>query len=164
MHVYYYLVGHPVSACNLQGVESAGPTVSSSSPLPSDMVKDKAVGTTKSTVTAPISPDAGTISASSSDPSPSLQHFEEEDMICIKGAEDKGKGVIRWVGTLPGVDGPVAGIEMVLLHVIEYIWQAFLHVQCSLDHPTPLGPRQVHIIKAHSFILGAHRILVYVIR
>jgi len=38
-------------------------------------------------------------------------------MIRIKGAEDKGGGVVRWVGILPGVDTHVAGLEMVCAFV-----------------------------------------------
>jgi len=114
--------GRPVSTRHLQGLASDAPTLSSSSTLPSDVERDKTVGTTKSSVTA--SPTAttsattsATASASSSPRSLSSQRFEAGDMICIRGVEDKGGGVIRWVGTLPDVDGPIAGLEMVCVLV-----------------------------------------------
>jgi len=35
-------------------------------------------------------------------------------MIRVKRAkDDKGGGVVKWVGSLPGIVGPVAGLEMV---------------------------------------------------
>ena len=80
------------------------------------MVKDRTVGTAKSTVTASPTAITTTASTSSSPRSPS-QCFEEGDMIRIKGAEDKGGGVVRWVGILPGVDIHVAGLEMVCAFV-----------------------------------------------
>ena len=61
--------------------------------------------TAKSTVT--VSPTATTTTAStSSSPRSPSQGFEVGDMIRVKGTkDDKGGGVVKWVGTLPGVMG-----------------------------------------------------------
>ena len=110
--------GRPVSTRHLQGLASDAPTLSSSSTLPSNVERDKTVGTAKSSVTAsPTATTSATASVSSSPRSPFSQRFEAGDMIRIRGVEDKGGGVVRWVGTLPDVDGPIAGLEMVYVLV-----------------------------------------------
>lgn len=61
-------------------------------------------------ITTPTTPTTTTTTNSSS-PRSSQQTFEVGDMIRIKRGEEKGGGVVKWVGILEGAH--VAGIEMV---------------------------------------------------
>ena len=89
--------------------------------MPTEVERDKTSATVTNTstssdivtvVTSPTTPTTTTTSNSSSPKFPQLVPvFEVGDMVCIKGAENKGGGVVKWVGILNGVQA--AGIEMV---------------------------------------------------
>jgi len=98
---------------------TASGTASSSAPLPTEVERDKTAVTVPNTstssdivtlVTTPTTPTTTTTSNSSS-PRSLQPTFEVGDMVCIKGAEEKGGGVVQWVGILNGIQA--AGIEMV---------------------------------------------------
>ena len=91
-------------------------------------MKDATVGAISNSATITI--------PSSSSFSP--QQFKEMDIIRVKGEEDLGKGVVRWVGSLPGIDEPVAGIEMVCIDYLTFTditflkWVLFIWLQAEV--------------------------------
>ena len=116
--MFCFYVGRQISSRLLQ-TDKTPSVCSASAPLPTEVERDKTATTVSNTstnndivttVTSPTTPTTTTTSNSSSPRSP-MQRFEVGDMIRIKKGEDKGGGVVKWVGTLEG--GVVAGIEMV---------------------------------------------------
>ena len=92
-----------------------------SAPLPTEVERDKTAVTVDNTstshdvvtsITAPTTPTTTTTSSPSTPKSPQ-QGFEVGDMIRVKGAKDKGGGVVKWIGSLSGSPLQVAGLEMV---------------------------------------------------
>ena len=111
-------IGRALSSRLLQ-TDKTPSVAPSSAPLPTEVERDKTATTVSNTstnndvvtaVTSPTTPTTTTTSNSASPKSP-LQTFEVGDLIRIKNSEDKGGGVVKWVGTMKG--GLVAGIEMV---------------------------------------------------
>lgn len=55
--------------------------------------------------------------------SPKMRQFEVGDLVKVEGAKKTLYGVLKWIGSIPGVEGTLAGIEMV------WIWS--IYINCS---------------------------------
>ena len=112
-------IGRRISS-RLLHKDSSSVVSNSSVPLPTEVERDKTAVTVSNTstsndiVTTITSPTTPTTTTASNSRSPQ-QTFEVGDMICIKGAEDKGGGVVKWIGILKN-GSQVAGIEMVSIY------------------------------------------------
>ena len=120
-------IGRSISS-RLLHKDASSVASNSSVPLPTEVERDKTAVTVSNTstasdivtnITSPTTPTTTTASSASSPRSPQ-QTFEVGDMIRIKGAEDKGGGVVKWVGILKN-GSQAAGIEMVSICLQEPI-------------------------------------------
>ena len=126
MGIILYYIGRQISSRYLRKDAVSNPSV----PLPSEVERDKpavTVGNTSTShdivtsVTAPTTPTTTSTTSSSKLP---RQTFEVGDMIRVKGAEDKGGGVVKWIGSLSGSPLQVAGLEMVSTYVTGFGFSA----------------------------------------
>ena len=116
----WFFIGRRLSSRLLHRNPPSG-VVNSSVPLPTEVERDKTAVTVSNTssssdvvtaITSPTTPTTtATTASNSTSPKSPLQTFEVGDMICVKGAEDKGGGVVKWIGTIN--NARVAGLEMV---------------------------------------------------
>jgi len=75
-------------------------------------------------------------------------------MVCIKGAEDKGGGVVKWIGILNGVQA--AGIEMVSI----YLKVLAKHIK-KLSHRIKGGMEVMMVHGMEKDILNVQRDMVF---